>query len=140
MQARPRLPACVHGSVPLGWYLAPHRPKSLPNALSVSVSARCFASSCASCGSFGTTGGAVASATGTAEAPSSRDTAVEAAADTARACHGCTFHTVKVTALSTSAIAAVAAHGSQSGVKRRPNTSAAALRTSDAVTRCRSRE
>ena len=45
-----RCAAWVHGSVPFGWYFAPHRPKSLPKAPSVSVSAACCVSSCASCG------------------------------------------------------------------------------------------
>ena len=55
--------AWVQGSTVLAWYLAPHRPKSLPKAPSVSVSAACRAKQLASAaGAAATAAGALCGA------------------------------------------------------------------------------
>src|SRR5580700_2615392 len=93
--SRPCCVAWVHGSVLPGWYLAPHRRKSVPKALSVSASAGCAASSsprAAACG-----GGRAMALTGAGAAGgAARSGGAAARAVVACALQGGRFHSVTV--------------------------------------------
>jgi hypothetical protein len=136
MQARPWEAAWVHGSVPLGWYFAPHRPNSRVKALSVSVSLPCCARSCASCGAGG--GAGFTGKTGCVTT-----LAVAAAVTGAALAVWPKGRRVSRAMMASTRVAArppATAQGIQCGAKRRPNTSVAAARTSEPVTRWRSIE
>src|SRR5258708_14211089 len=110
--SRPCCGAWLHGSVLLGWYLAPHSARSLANALSVSVSAACCASSSASCGADGGVTAAragPAAAAARAASPRGRRAAPE------RVLHGCRFHSATVATLRSAARAAGGGPGGQGG-------------------------
>src|SRR5437660_10719304 len=110
--SRPCWVAWLHGSVLLGWYLAPHSARSLANALSVSVSAACCASSSAS---GGADGGVTAARAGPAAAAARTASPRGRRAAPERVLHGCRFHSATVATLRGGAAPGVGAQGSQSG-------------------------